>query len=209
MPGCSAWKPDKRGISHFMVSDGGADPQRAGKSRCAQLGGGGGDALQAGLHFREIGLGAGQQRRRAPRARTGAAHMVLEDADLLADRAVRDAQFIGGGREAAQPGGRLEYQRLERRQAVTGHVRPRPPAGLRGASLCCDFPRFPLSCRYFPVHGPLGAGARPCSILGDSGGADLLEKLTPRLKKRRWSRRLTLPIMPAIPRRNPTWHRSR
>ena len=39
--------------------------------------------------------------------------MVLEDADLLADRAVRDAQFIGGGREAAQPGGRLEYpQRL-------------------------------------------------------------------------------------------------
>ena len=69
--------------------------------------------------------------------------MVLEDADLLADRAVRDAQFIGGGREA-QPGGRLEYpQRLERRQAVTGHVRPRRRR-LRGASLCCDFPRFPV-----------------------------------------------------------------
>jgi hypothetical protein len=50
------------------------------------------------------------------------AELRLERLDLVADRAVRDAELAGRAREAAQPRGRLERaQRLHRREPRERH----------------------------------------------------------------------------------------
>ncbi|MNT15025.1 hypothetical protein D3C72_1500560 [compost metagenome] len=134
----------------------GAHAQRAAMHRRFELGRGGRDAFQAGLDFREISLGARQQRHPARLAgEQGLARILFKDADLLADRAVRDAQFVGRRGETAQARRRLEHaQGLQRRQAVPRHVRRQPPGRPPGAALCCSFPLLPL-CRLFIV------GTRP------------------------------------------------
>ncbi|KAG0930781.1 hypothetical protein G6F31_016941 [Rhizopus arrhizus] len=100
-----------------------------------QFGGCDRDACQAGLHFRKIRLRARQQRHAARFAgEQRLAHILFKNADLLADRAVRDAELVGGGREAAQPcRGFEDAQGLQWRQALPRHVSGRPPARRPGA----------------------------------------------------------------------------
>ena len=121
MSGCACRKRHSRGISHLATSPGVAEMTSTLPSRDAvELRHRAAHALEAGM---QAGIdqpaGIGQFDRAGAAVKQRQAELLLQRADLVAERGGRHVQFVGGLGEAQMAGDRLEgAQRIERRKRL-------------------------------------------------------------------------------------------